>query len=113
MKKKTAKKHYSQLYKASTIQQTIYDDDTDWNSLTYLCSDHIITVKKSKKHFSKKQLIRLLSDRKTIYKFCDDMNVSYPDINIIISCLKWGTYKDVKRFSIVLLDDIFAINHEG
>lgn len=112
MKKKTAKKHYSQLYKASTIQQTIYDD-TDWNSLTYLCSDHIITVKKSKKHFSKKQLIRLLSDRKTIYKFCDDMNVSYPDINIITSCLKWGTYKYVKRFSIVLLDDIFAINHKG
>ena len=72
MKKKTAKKHYSQLYKASTIQQTIYDD-TDWNSLTYLCSDHIITVKRSKKHFSKKQLIRLLSDRKTIYKFCDDI----------------------------------------
>ena len=112
MKKKTAKKHYSQLYKASTIQQTIYDD-TDWNSLTYLCSDHIITVKKCKKYFSKKQLSRLLSDRKTIYKFCDDMNVSYPDINTIISCLKCDTYKDAKRFSIVLLDDIFAINHEG
>lgn len=110
MKKKTAKKHYSQLYKASTIQQTIYDD-TDWNSLTYLCNDHIITVKKSKKHFSKKQLIRLLSDRKTIYKFCDDMNVNYPtDIDTIINFLKWS---DTKRFSIVLLDDIFAINHEG
>ncbi len=113
MKKKTAKKHYSQLYKASTIQQTIYDD-TDWNSLTYLCSDHIITVKKSKKHFSKKQLIRLLSDRKTIYKFCDDMNVNYPtDIDTIINFLKWDINKNTKRFSIVLLDDIFAINHEG
>jgi hypothetical protein len=113
MKKKTAKKHYSQLYKASTIQQTIYDDDADWNSLTYFYSGHIITVKKCKKYFSKKQLSRLLSDRKTIYKFCDDMNVSYPDINTIISCLKWDTYKDAKRFSIVLLNDIFAINHEG
>lgn len=114
MKKKTAKKHYSQLYKASTIQQTIYDDTTDWNSLTYLCSDHIITVKKSKKHFSKKQLIKLLSDRKTIYKFCDDMNVNYPvDIDTIINFLKCDICKDTKRFSIVLLDDIFAINHEG
>lgn len=112
MKKKTAKKHYSQLYKASTIQQTIYDD-TDWNSLTYLCSDHIITVKKCKKHFSKKQLIRLLSDRKTVYKFCNDMNITCPDTNMIIGWLKWDMYKNAKRFSIVLLDDIFAINHEG
>lgn len=110
MKKKTVKKHYSQLYKASTIQQTIYDDN-DWESLTYLDSYHIITTKKCKKHFSKKQLIRLLSDRKTIYKFCDDMNVNYPtDIDTIINFLKWS---DTKRFSIVLLDDIFAINHEG
>ena len=58
MKKKTAKKHYSQLYKASTIQQTIYDD-TDWNSLTYLCSDHIITVKKSKKAFLKEAINKI------------------------------------------------------
>ena len=111
MKKKTAKKHYSQLYKASTVQQTIYDDD--WDCLTHLDSYHIITVKKCKKHFSKKQLIRLLSDRKTVYKFCDDMNVSYPDIDIVLKCLKWDMYKDTKRFNIVLLDDIFAIGHEG
>ena len=112
MKKKTVKKHLSLLYKASTVQQTIYDD-ADWNSLTYLDRFHIITVKKCKKYFSKKQLIRLLSDRKTIYKFCDDMNASYPDIDIVLKCLKWDMYKDAKRFSIVLLDDIFAINHEG
>lgn len=112
MKKKTAKKHYSQLYKASTVQQTIYDND-DWDCLTHLDNYHIITVKKCKKHFSKKQLIRLLSDRKTIYKFCDDMNVSYPDIDIVLKCLKWDMYKDTKRFNIVLLDDIFAIGHEG
>lgn len=112
MKKNTAKKHYSQLYKASTIQQSIYDDN-DWESLTYLCNYHIITTKKCKKHFSKKQLIKLLSDRKTIYKFCDDMNISYPNIDTIIGYLKCDMYKDAKRFSIVLLDDIFAINHEG
>lgn len=114
MKKKTAKKHYSQLYKASTIQQTIYEDGNDsWICLAYLDKFHIITIKKYKKHFSKKQLIRLLSDRKTIYKFCDDMNVGYPDIDMIISFLKWDMYKDTKRFNIVLLDDIFAIGHEG
>ena len=69
---------------------------------------------KCKKYFSKKQLSRLLSDRKTIYKFCDDMNVNYPtDIDTIINFLKWDINKNTKRFSIVLLDDIFAINHEG
>lgn len=50
MKKKTAKKHYSQLYKASTIQQTIYDD-TDWNSLTYLI---ILLLSRNQKSISQR-----------------------------------------------------------
>ena len=113
MKKKTAKKHYSQLYKASCIQQTIYDHD-DWDDcIVPLDENHVITTKKCKKHFSKKQISRLLSDRETVYKFCDDINVDYPDIDLIIDYLKWELPKDAKRFSIVLLDDIFAISHEG
>lgn len=111
MKKKTVKKHISLLYKASEIQQTICDTD-EWPAP--LDSYHFITIKKCKKHFTKKQLLRLLSDKKAVNTFIYENNVCVPNVSTIISLLKTcEKYKDCNRFSLLLIDDIFCINHRS
>jgi len=110
MKKKTAKKHYSLLYKASAVSQT-YCESNEWPAP--LDSFKIVTIKKCKKHLNKKQLLRLLSDRKAVYKLCEDMNVEYPKLDMIIDLIKhYDLYKDTNRFYIILMNDIFAIGHK-
>ncbi len=111
MKKKTIKKHLSLLYKASTIQQTYCDSD-EWPAP--LDSYHFVTIKKCKKHFTKKQLLRLLSDRQAVNTFVYENNIYIVNIDQIIDILKHNeAYKNRNRFSLLLIDDIFCINYRG
>ena len=111
MKKKTIKKHLSLLYKASTIQQTYCDSD-EWPAP--LDSYHFVTIKKCKKHFTKKQLLRLLSDRQAVNTFVYENNIYIVNIDQIIDILKHHeAYKNRNRFSLLLIDDIFCINYRG
>lgn len=108
MKKKTYKKHYSQLYKGSCIVQTVCNSD-EWPAP--IDSYSFVTIKKCRKHFTKKSFLRLISDRKAINQLRIDQNVeTVVTVDQMVDIIKHNPlYKSCNRFSIIMMDDIFCI----
>ena len=108
MKKKTYKKHYSQLYKGSCIVQTVCNSD-EWPAP--IDSYSFVTIKRCRKRFTKKSILRLISNRKAFDQFRIDQNVeTVITVDQIIDSIKHNNlYKGCNRFGILILDDAFFI----